>query len=306
MEFKPLSGREFPRFSGLKTFFRLPVATAQDDFDIALNGVPFDGGTSYRPGARFGPSHVRSASSLGRAYHWPRGENLFQRLRIADVGDCSTVPMSLELTYAKVESHVGELLRAGKRVVSVGGDHSITVPILRALRKHLGKPLSLIHFDAHLDTYPPAWGIEYHHGAFARHAVEEGLIDPRSSWQIGLRGPLAGAEDLDFIRKHGFHSTTVDDIRRAGVEAFASKLPKFTGPTYITYDVDCLDPAFAPGTGTPVPGGLTTYEVQQIFRHLKVSDLRGGDIVEVSPPYDVSDLTALAAVDAMFEMLCLF
>ncbi len=307
MEFKPLSGREFPRYSALKTFFRLPVATLDDDFDVAIVGVPFDGGVSYRPGARFAPTKVREISSLGRGFNWARGEDIFKKLRIADAGDCSTVPIDLNQTYQKIEKHFSQVLAAGKRFLAVGGDHSITLPLLRAVRKHAGQPVTLVHFDAHLDTYPAAWGQEYHHGAFARHAVEEGLINPKKSVQIGLRGPLAGGEDLDFVKKHGLRSITVDDVRTsAGLETFLRTLPPCEGPTYITYDIDCLDPAYAPGTGTPVVGGLTTYEVQRIFRALKIEQLVGADVVELSPPYDHSDITALAVLDAMFEMLCLF
>lgn len=306
MEYKPLSGREFPRFSGLKTFFRLPVAALTDDYEVGIVGVPFDGGVSYRPGARFAPAKVRDVSSLGRGFHWSRGENIFNRLKVADAGDCSTVPIDIATTYQKIEAHFSAMLKSGKRFMAVGGDHSCTLPILRAVRQHVGQPVSLIHFDAHLDTYPAAWGFEYHHGAFARHAVEEGLIDPKKSMQIGLRGPLAGGEDLDFVKKHGLNATTVDDIRIGGLEAFLKKLPAFEGPTYITYDIDCLDPSCAPGTGTPVPGGLTTYEVQRIFRALKIKQLVACDVVELSPPFDASDITALAVLDAMFEMLNLF
>ena len=176
--------------------------------------------------------------------------------------------------------------------------------MLRALKKKYGK-LNFIHFDAHLDTYPAAWGCEYHHGAFARHAVEEGLVDPKNMIQIGIRGPLAAGSDLDFVNKHQIKVVTVDDVRSGNLQDFLKTLPKFTGPTYISYDIDCLDPAFAPGTGTPVPGGLTTYEVQKIMRALQVDNLVGADIVEVSPPYDSSQITGLAAVDAMFELMCL-
>jgi agmatinase/guanidinopropionase len=311
VEYKPMSGREFPRFSAVKTFFRLPLAASLNEgFDVGIFGVPFDGGVSYRPGARFSPTRVREVSSLGRGFNWSRGVNIFERLKIADGGDCPTVPIDLKQTYEKIEAHFLSVLKAGKRFVSVGGDHSTTLPILRAVRSYVGKPVSLIHFDAHLDTYPAAWGCEYHHGAFARHAVEEGLIDPKTSWQFGLRGPLAGGDDLEFVRRHGLNSTTVDDIRGAagggGLEAFLKRLPVFEGPTYITYDVDCLDPAYAPGTGTPVPGGLTTYEVQRLFRSLKIKNLIGCDTVEYSPPYDHADITALAVVDAIFEMLALF
>jgi agmatinase/guanidinopropionase len=306
MEFKPLSGREFPRYSAIKTFFRLPYAEIKEEYDVAVVGVPFDGGVSYRPGARFAPTKVREVSSLGRGFNWARGEDVFKKWKIADAGDCSTVPIDLLRTYELIESHFTKVLASKKKFLAVGGDHSITLPLLRAVKKHLGKPVSLIHFDAHLDTYPAAWGFEYHHGAFARHAVEEGLIDPKSSLQIGLRGPLAGGDDLNFVREHGLTTVTVDDVRKHGLETFLTTLPKFEGPTYITYDIDCLDPAFAPGTGTPVPGGLTTYEVQRIFRSLKIKNLVACDVVELCPAFDHSDITALAVLDAMFEMMCLF
>lgn len=305
MEFKPLSGRDFPRFSGIKSFFRLPVVDLNQDFDVALFGIPFDGGVSYRPGGRFAPTRVREYSSLGRAYHMGRGVNLFEKLRIADVGDCPTVPIDREQTYARIETFVTKVLEKNRKFVSVGGDHSTTLPVLRAVRKKVGQPLSFIHFDAHLDTYPAAWGEEYHHGSFARHAIEEGLVDPKKMVQIGIRGPLAGADDLDFIKKHGLRVITVDEIRSKPIGDFVKTLPVFDGPTYVSYDIDCLDPAYAPGTGTPVPGGLTTYEVQQIFRAFQVKNLVAGDIVEISPPFDPSDITSLAGVDALFEILCL-
>ncbi|MGE0527640.1 MAG: agmatinase [Bdellovibrionales bacterium] len=306
MEFKPMSGREFPRYSAIKTFFRLPQAALDQEFDVGIVGVPFDGGVSYRPGARFAPTRVRETSSLGRGFNWARGENVFERLRVADLGDCSTVPIDLKQTYERIESHFSAVLKAGKHFLAVGGDHSITLPLLRAVRRHVGRPVNLIHFDAHLDTYPAAWGCEYHHGAFVRHAVEENLIDPKNTLQLGLRGPLAGGEDLEFVRRYGVTSKTIDDLRVQGLERFLGGLPLFSGPTYITYDIDCLDPAYAPGTGTPVPGGLTTYEVQRIFRALKIEKLVACDVVELSPPFDHSDITALAVVDAIFEMLCLF
>lgn len=306
MDYLPLSGREFPRFSAIKTFFRLPISEINKNFDVALFGVPFDGGVSYRPGARFAPSKIRECSSLGRGYHWSRGESIFSKLKCADIGDCPTVPIDLGQTYSKIELFVSEVLKSNKKFISVGGDHSTTLPILRALKKYFSVPLNLIHFDAHLDTYPAAWGCEYHHGSFLRHAVEEGLVAPQNTIQIGIRGPLAGGSDLDFIKKHGIRPYSVDDIRNNGLNKFLENLPEFPiGPTYISYDIDNLDPAYAPGTGTPVPGGLTTYEVQQIYRNLKISQLVGADIVEVCPAYDHGDITSLAAVDAMFEILAL-
>lgn len=302
MKYEPLSGREFPRFSGIKTFFRLPYVPVEQDYDVAMVGLPFDGGVSYRPGARFAPSRVREVSSLGRGYHWTRAENFFKKIKVADVGDCPTVPIDQGKTYEKIENFYSEILKLKKRVLTVGGDHSITLPILRALKKQFGKPLNFIHFDAHLDTYPAAWGCEYHHGAFARHAVEENLVNPAGMVQIGIRGPLAGRDDLDFVHKHKITVLTVDDVR-GGIDACLSRIPKFSGPTYISFDVDCLDPAYAPGTGTPVVGGLTTYETQQIFRRLKIENLVGADVVELSPPFDSADITSLAAVDTLFELL---
>lgn len=304
-DFKPLSGREFPRFSAIKTFFRLPHVPMTEAFDVGIVGIPFDGGVSYRPGGRFAPSQVREFSSLGRGFHWNRGLSLFEKLRIADVGDIPTNPISLAETHKSIETYVAAALKTGKRLVSVGGDHSITLPILRAQRAHWGRPLGFVHFDAHLDTYPAAWGQEYHHGSFLRHAVEEGLVDPKHVVQFGIRGPLAGSGDLEFPESKGFQIFTVDDIRSGHLNDVLAKLPMWKGiPTYISYDVDCLDPAYAPGTGTPVPGGLTTYETQRILRALSMKPVVGGDVVEICPPYDHAGLTSLAGVDALFEILC--
>ncbi|MCC7405738.1 MAG: agmatinase [Bdellovibrionales bacterium] len=306
MDYKPLSGREYPRFSAIKTFFRLPQVPTTEIYDVAIVGVPFDGGVTYRPGARFAPARVRELSSLGRGYHWSRALAVFDRLKVADAGDCPTVPIDLKQTYSKIEEHFGQILRAEKRFLAVGGDHSITLPLLRACRRKAQQKLSFVHFDAHFDTYPAAWDCEYHHGSFVRHAVEEGLIDPTTSVQIGIRGPLAGGDDLEFVKKHGLRTITVDEVRRQPLADFLKTLPQFVHqPVYLSFDVDCLDPAYAPGTGTPVVGGLTTYETQTILRALKINHLFAADVVEVSPPYDQGDITSLAAVDAMFECLCL-
>jgi agmatinase/guanidinopropionase len=310
IDFMPLSGRVMPRFGGIKTFFRLPVINideeSSNELDVAIFGLPFDGTVSYRPGARFGPSKISEISSLGRGYHLSRDESVFGEINVADVGDCSVVPMSVEKTYELIEKFDQKILNKKKRFLSVGGDHSTTLGHLRALKSFYGEALTLIHFDAHLDTYPPAWGCEYHHGAFVRHAVNEGLIDTTTSIQIGIRGPLAGREDLDFNHKHNLKYTTVDDVRKNGVFEFCKSLSAFDSkPTFISFDIDCLDPSCAPGTGTPVPGGLNTYETQKILQSLKINNLVGADLVEVSPPYDQSDITALAGVDVCFELLCL-
>ncbi len=304
-DFKPMSGREFPRFSAIKTFFRLPIANISEKFDVALFGIPYDGGVSYRPGARFAPTQIRDVSSLGRGFHMTRAMSLFEKLKAADIGDCPTVPIDQAQTYEKIEKFATQVLDSNKKFISIGGDHSTTLPLLRAMKKKYKAPLNFIHFDAHLDTYPAAWGCEYHHGAFARHAVDEGLVNPKGMLQIGIRGPLAGSDDLKFVTSKGIDVRTMDDIRDKPLNEFLKTLPTFSGPTYISFDIDCLDPAFAPGTGTPVPGGLTTYETQQILRHLKIENLVGGDIVEVCPAYDPSQITCMAAVDVMFELLCL-
>lgn len=305
MDYKPLSGREFPRFSAIKTFFRLPNVDVDADYDVGIFGIPYDGGVSYRPGARFAPTSVREVSSLGRGYHWSREVNFFEKIRVADIGDCPTVPIDQGQTYSKIESFTSNLLKLNKKFISVGGDHSTTLPLLRALKQKFGQ-LNFIHFDAHLDTYPAAWGCEYHHGSFARHALEEGLVNPNGMVQIGIRGPLAGKDDLDFVKRFGIQVITMDDVRESGVSKIVSSLPEFKGPTFISFDIDCLDPAYAPGTGTPVPGGLTSYEVQRLLRGLKVNQLVGADIVEICPAYDQSQTTALIGVDVMFELLTLF
>lgn len=306
IDYRPLSGREQPRFAAVKTFFRLPHVPLDAGYDLGILGVPFDGGVSYRPGARFAPTRVREASALGRGFHWARGYSWVERLKVADLGDCPTVPLSIDQTYARIEAHLDEILGHGKRVLAVGGDHSITLPLLRAVARRHGR-VRLIHFDAHLDTYPAAWGCEYHHGAFVRHAVDEGLVDPATSIQIGIRGPLAAADDLAFVERHGIRVCDVDAVRGGGgLDAFLATLPRFDAtPTYLSFDIDCLDPAYAPGTGTPVPGGLTTYEVQRILRALRVPRLVGADLVEVCPAYDPSEITALAAVDVLNELICL-
>lgn len=308
MKYVPVSGREMPRFAGIKTFFRLPHVNMDADYDVALVGVPFDGSLSFRPGARFAPSKIRELSSLGRAYHWERQLNFVEKLKVADIGDCSVVPIDVAKTYKAIEKHFAKLAGLEKRFISVGGDHSTTLPILRALKKKYKKPLALVHFDAHLDTYPAAWGCEYHHGSFLRHAIEEGLVQPKKTFQIGIRGPLASVEDLEFVNKKGLQPFTVENIRSVNIKTVSAKINKLIGDDlcYLTYDIDCLDPAYAPGTGTPVVGGLTTYETQQILRGLKLPGLVGADVVEVSPQYDHADITSLAAVDAMFEILNIY
>ena len=250
MKSQPLSGREYPRFSGIKTFFRLPIAIGLEDCDIAMVGIPYDGSVSYRPGTRFAPSRIREVSSLGRGFHWEHQIHFMKELKVLDFGDCPTVPIDPPQCYKKIEDYFSQLTSKAQKFIGIGGDHSITLPILRAVKKKYGS-VRLIHFDAHLDTYPAAWGCEYHHGSFFRHAVQEGLIQPEISLQIGIRGPLAGEEDLDFVKKHKVDVLTVDDIRESGLQAFLKNRikPFDKTPTYISFDYpqEWLDTFFAEG-----------------------------------------------------------
>ncbi|MCZ0933497.1 MAG: agmatinase [Oligoflexia bacterium] len=293
--------RSYPRFSGVHTFFRLQQEKPEHiKSNALLCGIPFDGGTTYRSGARMAPSRVREISALGRGYHPQWNQDVFESLQPADVGDIPINPISIEKTYELIEKHIFNLAKGKKKILSVGGDHSITLPILRALSKIYG-PLNLIHFDAHFDTYPPAYGVEYHHGTFVRHAVLEKCVN--QVFQFGIRGPFVVKEDIDFGKQHQIQVFTVDDIKSKGIKIL-SELPELIkGPSYLSFDVDCLDPAYAPGTGTPVIGGLSSYESQQILRHLKIENLIGGDVVEVNPSYDHGDITSLAAVSTLFEIL---
>lgn len=304
MKSRPMSGRESPRFAGIKTFFRLPATPVDGAYEAGIFGVPYDGAVSYRPGARFAPTAVREASSTGRGFSPERAQSWTDRLHAVDIGDCPVNPMSQEETLGKIEHFWLQLFERGRRGVGVGGDHSTTLGALRAARKAAGRPVGLVHFDAHLDTYPAAWGAEYHHGAFLRHALDEGLVDPNSSVQIGIRGPLVAADDLDVVKRYGVRSTTVDDLREKGYKDYVASLKLDpSAPHYISFDIDSLDPAFAPGTGTPVPGGLSTYEAMQILRRLTIPNLMGADIVEISPPFDHAEITALAGVAILNEFL---
>lgn len=303
----PLSGRETPRFAGIKTFFRLPATPVDGAYEVGMFGVPYDGAVSYRPGARFAPTAVRDASSLGRGFSPERNASWVERLHAVDIGDCPVNPMSQTDTLAKIEAFWSRVFSQSRRGLGVGGDHSTTLGALRAARRHHGAAIGLVHFDAHLDTYPPAWGADYHHGAFLRHALEEGLVDPTSTVQIGIRGPLVADDDFDIVRKFGLRSTTVDDLREMGCAALVASLKLDASlPHFISFDIDCLDPAYAPGTGTPAAGGLTTYEAMQMLRRLTIPNLVGADLVEISPAYDSAEITAIAGVAILNELLHIF
>lgn len=299
-----ISGRKLPRYSGVKSFFRLPVSDFEDNWDVGIFGIPYDGATSYRPGSRFGPTSIRELSSLGRGYSMQRELSWFEEISVADIGDCQTNPMDQKSTYENIEAFWTKIFQLGRQGIAIGGDHSITLANLRACKSFVGEPLALIHFDAHVDTYPASWGSEYHHGAFLRHALEERLVDPNKVVQIGIRGPLNSVDDLEIGSDNGFSVFTVADIRRLGLDQFCKSIPNFDKtPTYITFDIDCLDPSYAPGTGTPVPGGLTSFEALTILQAINCSSLIGADLVEVSPPYDSAEITSLVAVYVLSEIL---
>lgn len=301
MSYENIKNRRQARFSGVKTFFRLKHEKPEEaKSKVFVCGIPFDGGATYRSGARMAPSYIRDISALGRGYHPQYNQNIFDILKPVDIGDIPVNPISIQKTYELIESSISNFIKNKTKILSVGGDHSITLPILRAMAKKYG-PVNLVHFDAHFDTYPPAYGEEdFHHGTFVRHAVLENCV--KNVVQIGIRGPFTAKEDQDFVKKHGIKVFTVDDIKEKGLDIF-STLPVFKGPSYLSFDIDCLDPAYAPGTGTPMPAGLSSYEVYKILRQLKFENLVGGDLVEVNPAYDHGGITSLLASGVMFEIL---
>ena len=296
-----------PRFGQIATFMLLPAASSADGLDVALIGIPYDGGTSYRPGARFAPRAIREQSSLIRPWHPVLKVHPFERLRVADCGDVDVNPISIEDTYAAVSRHLDGVIAAGALPLCVGGDHSITLPILRSLARRHG-PVGVVHFDAHPDTWDEYFGHKFFHGTPFRRAVEEGVIDPKRFIQIGLRGPLYGPDDFAFHDERGIEAIRIETVKDLGVGWVAARLERLRdGPVYCSFDIDAIDPAYAPATGTPEVGGLTSYEALSLVRSLAGLDLVGADIVEVSPAYDgPGQVTALLAANLMFELVCQF
>jgi len=284
---------------------RLPHIEDPRGLDVAIVGVPYDGGTSYRPGARLGPREIRSQSSLIRSYSYFQRVAPFDVLNVADVGDVDPPPVSIEQAYAAIESRIGAIADAGARPLVVGGDHSITLPVLRALAKRHG-PLALVQFDAHIDTWDEYFGGKYFHGTPFRRAIEEGVIDGSRFIQVGIRGPMYGEEDFEFHRAHRITMIDIDQVKARGVAWTVGEVRRvLTGPSYMTFDIDGVDPAFAPGTGTPEVGGLSSHEAQQLVRGLAGLPLVGGDVVEVAPIFDgPGQITALLAANLLFEFLC--
>jgi agmatinase len=302
---QPRASFKSPRFAQPATFMRLPHVEDPQGLDVAIIGVPYDGGTSYRPGARLGPREIRSQSSLIRSYSYFQKVAPFDRLNVADVGDVDAPPVSIEKCYEAVEARIAAILAAGARPIVIGGDHSISLPVLRALAKKHG-PLALVQIDAHIDTWDEYFGEKYFHGTPFRRAIEEGIIDGRRFIQVGIRGPMYGEEDFEFHRKHGITMIDIDQVKDRGIPWVVGEIRRVaTGSAYMTFDIDGVDPAFAPGTGTPEVGGLTSHEAQRLVRGLAGLSLVAGDIVEVSPLYDgPGQITSVLAANLMFEFLC--
>jgi agmatinase len=302
---QPRASFQSPRFAQPATFMRLPHVEDPRGLDVAIVGVPYDGGTSYRPGARLGPREIRSQSSLIRSYSYFQKVAPFDRLNVADVGDVDAPPVSIEKCYEAVEARIGVIAAAGARPIVIGGDHSISLPVLRTLAKKHG-PLALVQIDAHIDTWDEYFGGKYFHGTPFRRAIEEGIIDGKRFIQVGIRGPMYGEADFEFHREHGITMIDIDQLKDRSIPWVVAEIRRVaTGAAYMTFDIDGVDPAFAPGTGTPEVGGLTSHEAQRLVRGLAGLSLVGGDIVEVSPLHDgPGQITAVLAANLMFEFLC--
>lgn len=302
----PPDGREFPRFMGPNTFARLPRIDEVTSYDVAVLGVPFDNGTSYRPGARFGPMAIRAGSRLLRNYHPSLGVEPFHDQQVVDAGDLAVSPFSIDEAIKTIEHGAARVLDGGRSIVALGGDHTIALPLLRAVNQKHG-PVALVHFDAHLDTWDTYMSAPYTHGTPFRRAAEEGLFISGHSMHVGIRGPLYSPDDLTEDEEMGFAvigTWEIDDIGVTGVvERIRDRVDGH--PLYVSIDIDVLDPAFAPATGTPEIGGFSSRELVGIIRGLAGSDLVGADVVEVAPAYDHAEVTAIAAANLTYELIAL-
>ena len=307
--FLPVTGTVMPRYAGIATFMRLPHLQPDDprarEVDIGLVGVPWDGGTTNRAGARHGPRQMRDLSTLARNVNRASGINPFALCRCADLGDAPVNPVDLADSLHRIEAFFAQLHGMGIAPLAAGGDHLITLPVMRAIARE--RPLAMVHFDAHTDTWDRYFGEHrYTHGTPFRRAIEEGLLDPRRTVQIGIRGALYDDTENDWGERQGIRVIDIDEYHRMGLDAVIAEARRVVGdaPVYVSFDVDFLDPVYAPGTGTPEIGGPTTWEAQRLVRGLQGLDVVGGDVVEVSPPFDPSGNTALVGMTMMFEILC--
>jgi agmatinase len=305
--YRPLDAQVIPRFAGMRTFMRAPHVTDLHGVDVAVYGIPFDTATSYRTGSRFGPEAIRSGSALLRAYHQVLQVNVVEALSIVDYGDLPISPGDTERTFTQVEEALAPIVDAGVFPAAMGGDHSITLPELRVLARRHGK-LALVHLDSHTDTWEAYFGQKLFHGTTFKRAVEEGLLDASVSVQAGMRGSLYAESDLADARSLGFTVIQSDELRALGPAGYARLVQERVGdrPVFFSFDIDFLDPAFAPGTGTPEIGGFSTAEAVALLRALRGIRLAGCDVVEVSPGYDgPGQQTALAAANVLYELLAL-
>lgn len=302
---QPIGGNELARFSGPNTFMRLPSANDLKGLDVAMLGIPLDIGTSWRSGTRFGPKQIRAESAMLRPYNLATGAAPFDSLQVADIGDLAINTFSLTKSLQIIQESYDEILMSDAMPLAMGGDHSITLPILRAMAKRHG-PVALIHVDAHADVNDEMFGEREAHGTVFRRAYEEGLIRPEKTYQIGIRGTGYAAIDFSEAVGWGFQQWPAEELWGRRLHQLAGEIRRDIGdtPTYVTYDIDSLDPAYAPGTGTPEIGGLTTPQALELIRGLKGLNIVGADLVEVSPPYDTSGNTALTGANLLYELLC--
>jgi guanidinopropionase len=303
--YQPIDAAVVPRFAGPATFMRLPSVASAEGLDIALVGIPWDGGTTNRAGARHGPREIRSQSSLMRRVHHVSGSEPFSLAKVADVGDVSVNPINLLDGLKRIEAGIAAVIDHGAVPLIAGGDHLTTLPVLRAAAGK--RPVGMIHFDAHSDTNDTYFGDNpYTHGTPFRRAIEEGLLDPKRVVQIGIRGSIYDPGEHDWARAQGIRVIYMEECVARGVADVMAEARDIAGagPTYVSFDIDCIDPSMAPGTGTPEVGGFTTREAQQMLRLLGGVNIIGADVVEVAPPFDLGNLTALAGATMMFELLC--
>jgi len=302
---EPLSGMVVPRFGEVASFMRLPIERDPAKLDIAIVGVPWDGGTTFRPGARHGPREMRNMSTLMRRVHHATLASPYELCRVGDHGDAPVNPIDLADALKRIAAFYGRLHKAGAVPLTAGGDHLVTLPILRAIARE--RPVGVVHFDAHSDTGDSYFGGEkYTHGTPFRRAIEEGLIAPTRMIQIGIRGSMYDAGEKDWAQSQGIRMVHIEEFFQLGPEAVVAEARRVVGdgPAYVSFDVDGLDPVYAPGTGTPEVGGFSTAEAQRMIRGLGGLDLIGGDVVEVAPPFDPSGNTALVGATLMLEILC--
>lgn len=303
--FKPVDPLLSPRFTQVATFARLPLSKDLNDVDVAIVGIPFDDGTTFRSGARMGPSFIRENSRLLRSYNMFQDVSPFDELDVCDFGDIDIVPGYIDDTFEKVQNVIGELTRNGVEPLIMGGDHSITLPVLRAIHKHSG-PVNLIHFDSHFDFWDQYWGKKYTHGTWLRRAIDEKLVE--KVVQFGIRGPQYCKDDMKYPLENGIDTVYINAYHDDGWQnamAKATKNLKRDDDLYISFDIDVVDPAFAPATGTPEIGGLTSWHAAECIRFLKKYHVVGFDVVEVSPPYDgPGNITSLLAANLLYEALC--